>query len=74
MSIHSEIIGRFSGPAEFAVAAGMTVGAAKQARRRGSIPPEYWNNVVRSGKATLEELADAAAARRAESSPQIAVS
>lgn len=65
MSIHSEIIDRFSGPAELARASGMTPGAAKQARRRGSISPEYWTAVVEAGKATLEELAEAAASKRA---------
>lgn len=65
MSTHSDIIARFTGPAEFARASGMTLGAAKQARRRGSIPPEYWSAVEASGKATLRELAEAAASKRA---------
>lgn len=40
--------------------------------RRESIPAERWNAVVAAGLATLEELADAAAARRAagDASPQ----
>lgn len=64
MTAHSDIISRFTGPAEFAREAGMTLGAAKQARRRGSIPPEYWQALASAGRATLEELAEAAATRR----------
>lgn len=61
MSAHTQIIERFSGPAELARVTGMSSGAAKQARRRGSIPPKYWQKVAEAEKATLEELALAAA-------------
>lgn len=65
MSTHSAIIERFKGPAELAKVTGMTVGAAKQARRRGSISPKYWSQIVAAEKATLEELADASAEKAA---------
>lgn len=64
MSHHDTIISRFAGPAELARVTGMSLGAAKQARRRGSIAPKYWVEVVNSGKATLTELADAAATQQ----------
>lgn len=61
MITHSVIIERFDGPADLARVAGMTRGAAKQARRRGSIAPKYWQRIVEAGKATLDELAEASA-------------
>ena len=64
MTNHADIFHRFTGPAELARVAGMTSGAAKQAFRRKSISPGYWAEIVASGKATLEELANAAAARK----------
>lgn len=64
MTVHADILKRFAGPADFARSVGMTAGAAKQAIRRGSIAPEYWQAVAATGKADLEELAEAAAARK----------
>ncbi len=61
MSNHEQIISRFKGPAELATVTGMSLGAAKQARRRGSIAWKYWPRIVEAGKATLDELANAAA-------------
>lgn len=66
MSHHDTIISRFTGPAELARVTGMSLGAAKQAKRRGSISPRYWVEVVNSGKATLAELAEAAASQTNE--------
>lgn len=63
MKVHSCIIERFTGPAELARVTGMTLGAAKQTKRRGSIAPRYWRHVVEARKATLEELAQAASRR-----------
>jgi len=59
MSSHEHIISRFKGPAELASVTGMSLGAAKQARRRGSIAWKYWPRIVEAGKATLDELASA---------------
>ena len=45
------IIERFGSVPDFARAIGMTVGAAKQARRRDSIPAEWFSAVSRAAVA-----------------------
>lgn len=62
----SEIIEHFGGPAAFARQVGMTVGAAKQAKRRNSLHPRYFMPVVRAAQSrgfalsekTLVEIAE----------------
>jgi len=66
MSSHEHIISRFKGPAELASVTGMSLGAAKQARRRGSIAWKYWPRLVEAGKATLDELANPVAGAEAQ--------
>lgn len=73
MTNHADIFQRFTGPADLARVSGMTSGAAKQAIRRGSISPGYWAAIVASGKATLQELANAAAARKQEAARRRAI-
>jgi len=67
MRTHHQIIADANGPAAIARVVGVDPGLAKQWKRNGSIPAPYWSGLAAAGVATLEELADAAAARRSGS-------
>lgn len=67
MSSFIPIIERFGKTPDFARAVGMSVGAAKQARRRDSIPAEWFSAVARAAasqgldgidEALLSEIAE----------------
>ena len=62
-----DIIARFGGATQFAREVGMSVGAAKQARRRDSIPAEWFSAIARAAEvrgfhdvteATLAQIAE----------------
>lgn len=53
------ILDRIGSSAALARLTGMTLGAAKQARRRSVIPSAYWFAIAQTGIATLDELARA---------------
>lgn len=65
---HADIINLWPSLSDFAADLSVGYGTAKAMRRRSSIPPEYWMNVVRAAEArsldgvTLEALAAAVAA------------
>lgn len=63
MSTHTDILKRFTGPAELSDVTGMSRNAAKQVWRRGSISARHWQPIVSAKKATLKELAEAAASK-----------
>jgi hypothetical protein len=66
-----EIIDKFGGPAAFAREVGMTAGAAKQAKRRGSIGSRWFAPTVQAAERcgfddiTYERLSELAASREA---------
>ena len=61
MQTHSGIVKR-AGPAEqVANARGVSVHTVRSWIKRDSIPAEHWAGFVADGKASLEELAEAAA-------------
>lgn len=64
MRTHRQIIDDAKGPSAIARAIGAEPNTAKQWRRNGSIPAPYWAALALAELATLEELADAASARR----------
>ena len=67
---HSQIIDEAGGPTKFGAAVGGDGNVAKGWMRNNSIPGPYWDAAAKAGLATLEELAEAAAAekqRRAQS-------
>lgn len=64
MRTHEQIITDANGPSAVGRVIGVEPGTVKQWRRLGSIPAPHWKALVEHGLATLEELADAAAARR----------
>lgn len=57
----TEILDRIGSAAALARLTGMSLGAAKQAKRRSVIPSAYWLAISQAGVATLEELAKAGA-------------
>ena len=67
---HTLLIDRWATLSDFAADIGVPYGTAKQMRRRGNIPAEYWRSVVDSAKrrgithVSLDVLAELAAARR----------
>lgn len=71
MDSFADIISAFGGPAAFAKAIGIEPSHAGSMKTRGSIPCEYWSDVVRAGRqlgiagVSLERLAEIAAHRRA---------
>lgn len=65
MRTHQKIIDDGSGPSAFGRAVGADPNTAKQWRRNDSIPAAWWAAVAGADLATLEELAHAAAAKRA---------
>jgi hypothetical protein len=66
---HAQIIEDAGGPAAVGDIVGAPGNTTKQWKRNDSIPAPYWAALAEAGKATLEELAAAAAAKRAMSSP-----
>jgi hypothetical protein len=46
MRTHSDIIGRWPSPADFASDLGIESSHARVMKTRASIPPEYWGKVV----------------------------
>lgn len=65
MRTHSQIISDAGGPSAAARLIHAQPGTVKQWRRLDSIPAPHWNALVTAKLATLKELADAAATRRA---------
>jgi hypothetical protein len=67
---HLPIIERWPSLREFAGDIGQSYNTTKAIRRRGSIPPRYWDDVVRGARArgikevTFKALAEAAKRRR----------
>lgn len=64
MRSHQQIITDAGNPSAVARLVGVEPGTAKQWKRTDSIPAPYWAAIAGAGKATLEELAEAAAAKR----------
>lgn len=73
MDTFADIINGIGGPAAFGRAIGITTERAAEMRRRGSIPPEYWPQVVTASSGTkaegvtIERLAAMRAERRSQS-------
>lgn len=67
---HQKIIDDAEGPTAVARLIGAEPGTVKQWRRLSSIPAPYWDDLTKAGIATLEELAAAAATRRAPKQPE----
>lgn len=65
MRTHFQIIEAAGGYRALAEAIGQPPERARFWRRRKAIPPEQWKAVAEAGIATLEELAEAAATKRA---------
>lgn len=65
MRSHQQIIKDAGGPTSLAKAISADPNTAKAWGRSNSIPAPYWSAVALANLATLEELAIAAAARRA---------
>ena len=63
MRTHEQIITDVGGPTAIARIAGAEAGAAKQWRRNDSIPARYWAAIAAADVASLDELAEAAAAK-----------
>lgn len=66
MRTHSQIITDAGGYRAVAEALDQPPERTRFWERRKAIPPEQWKAAADAGLATLEELAEAAAARRAE--------
>jgi len=64
MLSHAQIIDRAGGPSKVGRAIAADPNTAKQWRRNDSIPAPYWEAMVKAEFATLDELAEAAAAKR----------
>lgn len=64
MRTFHDIIDGAGGPTALARAIGDDPNTAHAWRRGGSIPATRWNALARAGIATLQELADAAEAKR----------
>jgi hypothetical protein len=65
MRTHSQIVVAAGKPGELAMRRGVSVHTVRSWIQRDSIPGEHWAGFAADGHATLEELADAAASRRA---------
>ena len=65
MASHSDIVKRAVTAEEVALANGVSVHTVRSWIQRNSIPAEMWAWFAREDHATLAELADAAAARKA---------
>jgi hypothetical protein len=66
MATHSDIVKRAGKPEEVALANGVSVHTVRSWVQRDSIPAEQWAWFARSGHAQLEELAEYAAQKAAE--------
>lgn len=64
MRTHQQIIDDAKGLSALARSVGAAPNTAKQWRRNDSIPATYWAAIASNGFASLEELADAAEAKR----------
>lgn len=64
MRTHEDIIQAGGGNAAFARAVDTDANTVNQWKRQNSIPAPYWRAVADAGLSTLDELAEAAAARR----------
>jgi hypothetical protein len=64
MRSHLQIIGDSGGYRSLAEKLGQPAERVRFWERRKAIPPEQWKAVADAGLATLEELAEAAAARK----------
>lgn len=62
MRTHSEIV-IAAGADRLAALRSVSLHTARSWAQRDSIPSEHWSSIVRADLATLEELADAAAAK-----------
>ena len=65
MVTHADIIARIGRDAEVASRLGVNVHQVRDWRLRNSIPSEKWKALAEAEMATLEELADGAAAKAA---------
>lgn len=65
MKSHSDIVRSAGKPEEVALANGVSVHTVRSWIQRNSIPAEVWAWFANERHASLEELAEAAAARRA---------
>lgn len=63
---HSEIIARADGSAALARKIGQDPNTVKAWKRTDSIPAPHWQAIADKGVATLQELAEAAAAKRTQ--------
>lgn len=68
MRSHSDIVHAI-GAQSLASLRGVSLHTARSWAHRDSIPAEHWSSLVREGHASLEELAEAAAARKSAASP-----
>lgn len=64
MRTHAEIVAAAGKPEEVALRRGVSVHTVRSWIQRDSIPADHWAAFAREGHATLDELADAAEARR----------
>lgn len=65
MRTHSDIVASAGKPEEVALRRGVSVHTVRSWIHRKSIPAEHWAGFAADGHATLDELAEAAASRRA---------
>lgn len=64
MRTHAQIVAAAGKPEEVALRRGVSVHTVRSWIQRDSIPAEHWAGFADDGRATLEELAAAAAAKR----------
>jgi hypothetical protein len=68
MKRHAEIVAA-AGADKLSALTGVSVHTCRSWGQRDSIPGEYWKTIAGEGLASLDELAAAAAARRAGNQP-----
>lgn len=64
MRTHSQIVAAAGKPEAVAIRRGVSVHTVRSWTQRDSIPAEHWAGFAREGHATLDELAEAAEAKR----------
>lgn len=70
MQTHTDIIKRAGGATELGRRIGVDPNTVHAWKRANSIPAAYWRGIAEEQIATLDQLADAAAARRVQTHPQ----
>lgn len=68
MRTHAQIIAKAGAPRIVEIVAGQSIHTVRSWRQRDSIPSEYWRALADAEIASLDELATAAALRRADQS------